>query len=189
MKCSALRDTQKRGFTPCSMNGKPEHDGFCSYEHHEQAKKYAGVAYDKHVSNYKSFLGKKDLFRIFNEDLRPVFQSVIEAGKKHEREQILKSVGVEYASMAKSAWQTVDNVKNEVGQLLEPTVREARDAVKNAKRVRQHTSLNDIVRKATDDEEDEPSYSMSGSPKKSRPPPLSPRHVPLPDDDEGLSSD
>lgn len=180
MRCSALRET-KQGIKPCGQLGKPEHDGFCSHEHHQQAKKYAGLAYDTHVANYVKFSGQKDLFRIYNDDLRPVFQSVIEAGKKHEREQLLKTIGVEYASMAKSAWQTVDAVKNEVGQLLEPTVREARSAVKNAKRVRQHTSLNDIVRSATDDEEEEPSYHMSGSPKKSRPPPLSPRHVPLPD--------
>lgn len=187
MKCSALRDTVKRGTTPCGMLGKPEHEGFCSYEHHEQAKKYSGVAYDKHVASYKSFLGKKDLFRVFNEDLRPVFQSVLEAGKKHEREQILKTVGVDYANMAKSAWQTVDAVKTEVGKLLEPTVKEAREAVQSAKRMRQHTSLTDIIRKDTD--EDDATYSLSSSPKKSKTQ-MSPRHVPLPEGDgDGLSSD
>lgn len=188
MKCSAVRDTNKNGFQLCGQLAKPELDGFCSYEHHEQAKKYAGTAYDKHVAHYKSFIGKKDLFRVFNEDLRPVFASVLEAGKKHEREQLLKTIGVEYASMAKSAWQTVDAVKNEVGQLLEPTVKEARDAVKSAKRVRELTSLTDIVRCATEDDDDHRGVSMSASPKKIRPRPLSPRQVPLPDDDE-LSSD
>lgn len=188
MKCSAVRETNKNGIKLCGQLAKPELDGFCSYEHHEQAKKYAGVAYDAHVTHYKSFVGKKDLFRVFNDDLRPVFASVIEAGKKHEREQLLKTVGLEYASMAKSAWQTVDAVKNEVEQLLEPTVKEARDAVKSAKRVREHTALTDIVRRATEDEDYQPTCSMSASPKKSKTKQLSPRHVPLPDDDD-LSSD
>lgn len=186
MKCSAVRETNKNGIQPCGQLAKPELDGFCSYEHHEQAKKYAGSAYDKHVAHYKTFVGKKDLFRVFNEDLRPVFASVIEAGKKHEREQLLKTVGLEYATMAKSAWQTVDAVKNEVGQILQPTVKEAREAVKSAKRVRELTTLTDIVRRETEDEQ--PTCSMSASPKKSKTKQLSPRHVPLPDDDE-LSSD
>lgn len=188
MKCSAVRDTNKNGIQPCGQLAKPELDGFCSYEHHEQAKKYAGIAYDKHVAHYKSFVGKKDLFCVFNDDLRPVFASVIEAGKKHEREQLLKTIGLEYANMAKSAWQTVDAVKNEVGQLLQPTVKEARDAVKNAKRERELGSLCDIVRRATDDDDSyQPSCSMSASPKKSKTR-LSPRNVPLPDNDS-FSSD
>lgn len=183
MKCSAVRDTNKNGFQPCGQMAKFEFEGFCCLEHNEQAKKYAGSAYVKHVAHYKSFIGKKDVFRMFNEDFRPVFASVVEAGKKHEREQLLKTIGLEYATMAKSAWQTVDAVKNEVGQLLQVEVKEARDAVKNAKRVREHTALTDIMRRTVSSDDDKSLSSPNPVPKQKAKSgsPVSPRHIALPD--------
>lgn len=183
MKCSAVRDVGKNGIKQCGQASKFEYDGFCSEEHQVQAQKYGGTAYDKHVSHYKSFIGKKDLYRTFNDDLRPVFASVIEAGKKHERQQLLKMIGLEYATMAKSAWQTVGVVKDEVGKLLQTEVEQAREAVKNAKRDREHTALTDIVRRTMSSEDDKPMGSPNPAPKQKIKScrAVSPRYVPLPD--------
>lgn len=154
MKCSGLREF-KKAVKPCGQPARYEYDGFCSVEHQQDAQKYAGNAYTEHVDTYKVMVKNKALYGLWNEDLRITFSSVLEAGRKHEHEQFLKSVGSKYAGFAKLAWQTVEAVVKENNATLQSDIQEARSAKKNVKRVREtEPGLASIMRRSTsvDDE-------------------------------------
>lgn len=160
MKCSGLREFKKT-VKPCGQSARYEFDGFCSVEHQQDAQKYGGSAYSEHVETYKVMLKNKALYGLFNEELRLTFVSVLEAGRKHEREQFLKSVGAKYASFAKNAWQTVETVVKENSASLQNDIQEARNAKKTAKRVREtEPMLASIMRRSTS-MDDEPLPEMS----------------------------
>jgi hypothetical protein len=164
MKCSGLREFKKT-VKPCGQNARYEFDGFCSIEHQQDAQKYCGSAYSEHVETYKMMLKNKALYSLFNDELRTTFVSVLEAGRKHEREQFLKSVGAKYAGFAKTAWQTVETVVKENNASLQNDIQQARNAKKTAKRVRENEPrLASIMRRSTSQDDDAPPEMSSPNP-------------------------
>ena len=152
IKCSALRDVRK-AVKPCGRNGKLEFDGFCCYEHQQDALKYSGTAYPVHVANYRRALENKALVGVFNDDLRFAFVSVQEAGRKHEREQFLHSCGAEYAGFVKVAWESVASVATQGTEQMHDSIQQARMAKAGAKRVRNQGMLASMMRSASADAE------------------------------------
>lgn len=202
MKCSGARYYRKEA-QPCCRVARPEFDGFCSATHQEQARKYAGNAYDIHVAKYRDALDDSELIDLFNEEYRPVFTSIIDAGKKHARQQFMSTTGVQYASMLQSAWETVGTVATQSIERMKTAVASARQAKKSVKRIRDNDArLSAIMRKSGSDDAE-----ASASPASPNPAPKQKfrlevgsaeaveyaRHQPLPDafqdDDDDLMSE
>jgi len=165
LKCSGVRH-YKGKLDVCAKIGKLEMNGFCSLEHDNDAKKYAGVvAYDEHVANFKRVSINKSLTHVFNNRVRPVFGSIVMAGWKKEEEEFVQNASSSYMETAKSAWDsTKATVESDKAKQFSDSIKQIADTRRSIKRKQDEEYS---VKALTDTQEEEP-MPLYESPKKTR---------------------
>lgn len=104
-KCACVRAVKKQ-LQLCGRNARFEYDGFCCQEHMNDAKQYAAPSYDEHVARVHQVMKNKSLVLGFNERVRPMFASIIMAGKQKEEAEFVCAAGAAYGNQAEAAWDT-----------------------------------------------------------------------------------
>lgn len=136
VKCSALRAV-KNEFKLCCRVAKPDFVAFCTYEHDKEARELAGQEhYDRHIQHARQVAGDRQLEKVFNDNLRVAFGSVIEANMKRREQEFLQKSTADYARSTRNAWQGVADIVNANAEQVQNDIQETKQVRKAVKRNR-----------------------------------------------------
>jgi hypothetical protein len=153
-------------------------------EHDNEAKQYAGdSANDEHVANFKRVSLNKSLTHVFNNRIRPVFGSIVMAGRKKEEEEFVQNASSSYMETAKLAWDsTKATVDSDKAKQYSDSIKQIADTRRSIKRKQDEEYS---VKALVDSQEEEP-VPMYESPYKTR---FAQKEVVYVEDDEEVEED